>query len=204
MDFRKFAFIVFGCLLILFPLKGRGEELEEFRTVAPQTESSHQGLLIKSNLLPWALTIPNLGLEYIINEKWSATVDVMFCPWKLTDKFSVKTVAVLPEGRWWLKSSQKGSFFNLHLNLAWFNVRANDYRYQDVSRPLLGAGIGYGYRLALNKRWCFEFEIGAGMANAKYDRYYNVENGALKDTRVSTYWGIDRASIAVTYYICDL
>lgn len=172
--------------------------------MAPQVAPPQPELRIKSNLLPWLITIPNLGLEYVINERWSASLDVLFCPWKLSDKFSVKTVAVFPEGRWWLKTSQKGSFFNVHLNLAWFNVRANTYRYQDTTRPLLGAGIGYGYRLELNNRWGFEFEIGAGMANTKYSRYYNVENGALKDTRITTYWGIDRASVSITYYICDL
>lgn len=196
--------MITGSLSLLLPLNGKAEEWAEFPTVAPQTVSPASGLLLKSNLLPWVLTIPNLGVEYVINDKWSAVLDVMYCPWKLTDKFSVKTLAVFPEGRWWLKTSRKGSFFNLHLNLAWYNVRANDYRYQDTSRPLLGAGIGYGYRLELNKRWGFEFEIGAGMANTKYSRYYNVDNGALKDTRISTFWGIDRASVSVTYYICDL
>lgn len=198
----KIALII-GLILFFIPLRGKCADTEEFQTLAPQ-ESLNQGLRLKSNLLPWIITVPNLGAEFMIGNKWSVAFDVWYCPWKLSDKFSLKTVAILPEGRWWLKNNNKGSFFNLHLNVAWFNLRANDYRYQDTSRPLLGGGIGYGYRLELNKRWGFEFEIGAGVANAKYDRYYNVKNGALKDTRVSTYWGIDRLSVAVTYYLCDL
>ena len=163
-----------------------------------------QEIRLKTDIVPWGLAIPNIGAEISLQSKWSLALDVLFCPWKISDRFSVKTVAILPEGRWWLKSNKKGSFFNVHLNVAWFNVRANNYRYQDSGRPLLGAGIGYGYRLPLNKRWSFEFEVGAGMANTKYDRYYNVANGALKDTRVTTYWGIDRASISVAYFLCDL
>lgn len=200
---KNVVLLIIGMLLFLIPDKIKSEEVVEFPVVAPQT-SLDQQLRVKSNILPWLITVPNLGVEYVIGEKWSATLDIMFCPWKLSDKFSVKTVAIFPEGRWWLKSTQKGSFFNVHLNIAWFNVRANSYRYQDVSRPLLGAGIGYGYRLDLNRRWAFEFEIGAGVVNLKYDRFYNIDNGALKDTRVSTYWGIDRASVSVVYYICDL
>ena len=92
----------------------------------------------------------------------------------------------------------------MHLNLAWYNVRANSYRYQDRGCPLLGAGLGYGYRLELNGKWGLEFEIGAGMANMKYDRFYNVPNGALKDTRITTYWGIDRAAVTFSYNLCDL
>ena len=199
----KFYTLLLGTLLFFLPLPSKGEETDAFPLKAPSV-SLNRDLRLKTDILPWGLTIPNIGAEYGFAGKWSVSLDVCYCPWKLSQRFSVKTVAVLPEGRWWLKTNQKGSFFNIHLNLAWFNVRANDYRYQDSTRPLLGAGIGYGYRLPVNKRWAFEFEIGAGMANMKYNRYYNIPNGALKDTRVTTYWGIDRASVAITYYLCDL
>lgn len=198
------AFALFLSFSILFgTLTCAGAETEEFATRAP-LQSNNQEILLSTNILPWGLAIPNIAGEYLFSEKWSLALDVMFCPWKISDKFSVKTVALLPEARWWLKNNRKGSFFNIHLNLAWFNVRANSYRYQDAGRPLLGAGIGYGYRLELNRKWGLEFEIGAGMANMKYDRFYNVKNGALKDTRVSTYWGIDRAAVKVVYYLCDI
>lgn len=163
-----------------------------------------QELRLKTNVLPWALAVPDVGLEYVVGEKWSVAFEIMYCPWKISDRFSVKTVALLPEGRWWLKTNRKGSFFNLHLDVAWFNVRAHRYRYQDAGRPLLGVGIGYGYRLEFNRRWGMEFEIGAGYVNARYDRFYNVANGALKDTRVSAYWGIDRLGVSFTYFLCDL
>ena len=192
-----------GLLLMFCTFESKGENFDDFRMVAPEG-SSNSELRIRSNILPWLITIPNLGIEYAIEEKWSVSLDVLYCPWKLSDKFSVKTLAILPEGRWWLKTNKKGSFFSLHLNVAWFNVRTSHYRYQDSDRPLLGGGIGYGYRIEIKKNWAIEFEIGAGMANAKYDRFYNVENGALKDTRISTYWGLDRAAITFSYNLCDI
>ena len=199
----KLNFFILGFLIWFFPSVLKGQNQIEFSRKAPLNPVENE-LRLRTDILPWGLTIPNLGAEYCIDRKWSLVMNVWFCPWKLSERFSVKTVALFPEGRWWLKSVSKGSFFNVHLNLAWFNVRANDYRYQDTSRPLLGAGIGYGYRLPLNQNWAFEFEVGAGMANSKYDRYYNVPNGALKDTRVTTYWGIDRLSVAITYFLSNL
>lgn len=179
------------------------EPVDTFAVKAP-APSFQKELRLRSNVLPWLVTVPNLGAEFTLGRHWSASIDVMYCPWKLSERFSVKTVALLPEARWWLKDSGRGSFFNIHFNVAWFNVRANSNRYQDTSRPLLGGGIGYGYRLNLNHRWGLEFEIGAGVCNTKYDRYYNVDNGALKDTRVSTYFGIDRLGVTFTYNLCDL
>lgn len=190
-------------LLLHSSLQAKEEQDNEFPVAAP-AEITSKELRLRTNILPWGLTIANIGAEYCIAPRWSVAMDVWYCPWKISNNFSVKTVSIFPEGRWWLKSTGRGSFFNLHLNIAWYNVRANAYRYQDTSRPLLGAGIGYGYRLPLNDRWAFEFEVGAGMANTKYNRYYNVDNGKLKDTRVTTYWGIDRAAVAVTYFISNL
>lgn len=196
--------IIFALFFFLWPIeKIKAQEEETLPFTAP-SNASDSGWILKTNALPWFLTIANVGAEYAFAQRWSVALDVWLCPWKISDKFSVKTIAVLPECRWWLKNNRKGSFFNLHLNLAWFNVRANAYRYQDHGRPLLGAGIGYGYRLEFNPHWGMEFEIGVGMANTRYDRFYNVDNGALKDTRVTTYWGLDRAAIAFTYYISDL
>ena len=193
-------FTLIATLVLLNPVFAFGAERNEFPVKAPRF-SEQEGVRLKSNLLLWAATIPNLGLEATFNKRWSTSFDVWYSPWKLSEKLSVKTVAILPAIRWWVKSNQSGSFLNVHFNIAWFNVRANAYRYQDSGRPLLGAGIGYGYRLRVNNRWGFEFEIGGGFADAKYNRYYNVENGALIDTKKTMYWGIDRASVTVT---CNL
>ena len=180
------------------------QDSNAFSRLQPVGNQTIDKLLLKSNVVPWAVTVPNLGIEYKFKEKWSLAMDVYYCPWKLSDKFSVKTVALLPEGRYWLKTNDKGSFFSLHLNVAWYNVRYNSYRYQDDKIPLLGGGIGYGYRLILDDKWGLEFSIGAGMFSARYNRYYNVENGALADTRKTTYWGIDRLGITFTYNLADL
>ena len=85
------------------------------------------------------------------------------------------------------------------VDVAWFNVKWNDDRYQDTDRPLLGAGISYGYKLPLSKHWGAEFNLGVGYANMKYDTYYNVNNGAQLDTRVRHYWGITRVGASLVY-----
>ena len=83
----------------------------------------------------------------------------------------------------------RGHFIGLHAHVAWFNVKWNDDRYQDTDRPLLGAGISYGYKLPLSRHWERILIWGVGYANMKYNTYYNVDNGAQLDTRVRHYWG---------------
>lgn len=188
---------------LFIPFAAKGESVLKSPELQPEIQAAHS-LQLRSNVLPWGLGIANIGAEYAIAKKWSVVLDLWFCPWKISDKFSVKTLAILPEGRWWWKSNKKGSYINVHLNVAWYNIRANSYRYQDAETPLIGGGIGYGYRLSIGKRWGIDFEAGIGVSHTKYNRYYNVKNGALKDKRVSFLWGPDRLSIAVTYLLCDL
>ena len=200
---KKLIFLLLGLIFLIPEMKGEEERTDSIEFQAPP-ERKPGKLMLKSDVVPWSVVIPNLGAEYTFADKWSAALDVAFCPWKISNKFSLKTVAILPEGRYWLKDNTKGSYFNFHLNIAWYNVRYHRYRYQDTNGPLLGAGVGYGYRLNIDKRWGVEFSVGAGFFSTRYHRYHNVANGALADTRNSTYWGIDRLGISFTYNLADL
>lgn len=171
---------------------------QTFRPSEPKT------LRLKTNVLPWAIAVPNIGAEITLGKQWSASVDLWYCPWKISESHSLKTVAILPEGRWWFHTNSKGHFLNLHLTVAWYNARWNDYRYQDVDRPLLGGGIGYGYLLEFNRKWGMEFNVGVGVAQTRYNRFYNIPNGALADTRQTFYWGIDRIGVSFFLNLADL
>lgn len=154
---------------------------------------------LKTNALPWAATIANIEGEVAFGKNISIDLSLWYCPWKISNAHSLKTIAIFPEGRWWFNNNHTNHFVGLHFSLAWFNLRWNDYRYQDAGRPLLGGGLDYGYLLMLDRNWGLEFNIGAGFMSMRYDRFYNVKNGALADRRKTSYWGIDRLGISVVY-----
>ena len=164
---------------------------------APQTSSRY--VAVKTNLAAWAGTIMNLAADVQVSEHFSVELPVLWCPWHVSSKHAVKTFTIQPEGRYWLARPGKGHFFGVHAHIGWFNVKWNRDRYQDSSRPLLGAGISYGYLLPLGEHWAGEFTLGAGYANLKYNTYYNIGNGARIDTRTKNYWGITRVGISVVY-----
>ena len=163
------------------------------------SQTSSRYVAVKTNLTAWAGTIMNLAADVQVSEHFSVELPVLWCPWYVSDKHAVKTFTIQPEGRYWLARPGKGHFFGVHAHIGWFNVKWNRDRYQDTSRPLLGAGISYGYLLPLGEHWAGEFTLGAGYANLKYDTYYNIGNGARIDTRTQNYWGITRVGISVVY-----
>ena len=164
---------------------------------APHPSSRY--VAVKTNLAAWAGTIMNLAADVQVSEHFSVELPVLWCPWHVSSKHAVKTFTIQPEGRYWLARPGKGHFFGVHAHIGWFNVKWNRDRYQDTSRPLLGAGISYGYLLPLGEHWAGEFTLGAGYANLKYNTYYNIGNGARIDTRTKNYWGITRVGISVVY-----
>ncbi|MCM0237040.1 DUF3575 domain-containing protein [Bacteroides fragilis] len=163
------------------------------------SQTSSRYVAVKTNLAAWAGTIMNLAADVQVSEHISVELPVLWCPWYVSDKHAVKTFILQPEGRYWLARPGEGHFFGVHAHVGWFNVKWNRDRYQDTSRPLLGAGISYGYLLPLGEHWAGEFTLGAGYANLKYNTYYNIGNGARIDTRTKNYWGITRVGISVVY-----
>lgn len=180
-------------------------ETEELFSGVKATENSLPNLFsLRTNVIPWVATIPNLGGSLSFGKHWSLGIEGWYCPWIVTSKYSLKCGFILPEIRWWPHTNRKGHFLSLHLSVGWYNLRFDDYRYQDDERPLLGAGLTYGYLLEINPHWGIEFSIGAGFVNTRYNRYYNVDNGALIDTKVSNYFGIDRLGISFVYNLSVL
>lgn len=141
----------------------------------------------------------NIAADVQVSEHFSIELPILWCPWHVSSKHAVKTFAIQPEARYWLSKPGEGHFFGVHAHVGWFNVKWNRDRYQDTDRPLLGAGISYGYLLPFNEHWAGEFTLGAGYANMRYDTYYNMDNGARIDTRTKNYWGITRIGLSVVY-----
>ena len=164
---------------------------------APQTSSRY--VAVKTNLAAWAGTIMNLAADVQVGRHWSVELPVLWCPWYVSSEHAIKTFTIQPEARYWLSKPGKGHLFGVHAHVGWFNVKWNRDRYQDTDRPLLGAGISYGYLLPFNAHWAGEFTLGAGYANMRYDTYYNIDNGARIDTRTKNYWGITRVGLSVVY-----
>lgn len=170
------------------------------RKAPAKAKTTGRYIALKANLPLSALSVHNLDLEVAVHKHISIDFPVM---WSISDvepEHAVRGIAFQPEGRWWLKGvNEGGHFFGVHAHTAWGNLRWDDRRYQTEKRPLLGAGISYGYRLPLGRHWGAEANLGFGYANVKYNTYYNIENGALIDRRIRHYWGLTRAGLSLVY-----
>lgn len=151
--------------------------------------------------VPYAVAVvQNLELEAQVARKWTVALPVMWSVSDIKHDHGLRTIALQPEARWWAgKHPGEGHFVGFHANLAWFNLKWDDTRYQARHTPLMGAGISYGYKLPLSAHWGAEFSLGLGYAYMKYDKYYNIDNGAWFGTGTRNYFGIDRVAVSLVY-----
>ncbi len=155
---------------------------------------------LKNNIAFDAIGVLNLGYEVQVHRRMTLDIPVMWSLWDAEREHALRIVALQPELRWWMgKETGRGHFFGLHAHAAWYNAKWEDNRYQDEGRPLVGAGLSYGYKLPLGEHWGAEFNIGFGYANTKYNTYYNIENGAWINTRIRHYWGPTRVGLSLVY-----
>lgn len=164
-------------------------------------EKLHHDWIVKTNLPFWGLVVPNLAVEYGFREHWSVEIPVYYMPITVSREYRFRIFAVQPSLRYWLKPQQKGHFFGFHLTTGLFNISTNDKtRYQD-KHGMYGAGLDYGYSFSLNNRWGLELNAGAGYIYTRYNKYYNIDNGAYYGSGTKNYWGLTRLGISITYLL---
>lgn len=167
----------------------------------------HRNLYLKTNALGLGLAIANIAAEVDLTQHWSVTLPIYYSALNyFTRTIKFRTFAVQPEVRYWLNENNQGFFGGVHFGLIQYNVAVDgDYRYQDRNgkSPSLGGGISIGYRnpISANGKWHIEYTIGAGVYSMHYDKFHNITNGKLIETKKKTYFGLDQASVSFIYTI---
>lgn len=171
-------------------------------------ESHPWSCYIKTNLLGLALLDVNLALEFEMGRHMSVSLPFYYSSW---DWFMAQTkfrvVGTQPELRVWFRDNFSGPFIAAHGTVAWYNIALPnaEFRIQDRDgkTPAYGAGLNFGWKFRLDprrrNRWGIELSVGGGWLHLDYDLFYNVEDGRYAASEVREHFGIDHASIALTY-----
>lgn len=161
---------------------------------------------IKTNLLYDLTGTINLGGELRLGSKHSVDISGDWNPFSYSDNRKWKHLLIQPEYRYWTDEAFRGHFFGLHAHYSYYNVgnlpkkifseNMKNHRYQGW---LAGAGITYGYRWNLNRRWGLEASIGIGYAYMDYDKYDCAHCGKKLESKTRNYFGPTKAGISLVY-----
>ena len=83
-----------------------------------------QDIAVKTNLLYWATSTPNIGFEFGLGKRTTLDLVGGYNPWTLNkdDNKKIKHWMVMPEFRYWLCERFNGHFFGIHTGFAEYNI----------------------------------------------------------------------------------
>lgn len=169
-----------------------------------------QDIAIKTNLLYWASTTPNLALEVKLGDRTTFELTGGYNPWTLKKDTNskIKHWAVVPEFRYWLCEPHNGHFFGVQSGYGFYNVAGfripfysettRNHRYQGWAT---GLGLTYGYSWILGKRLNLEASVGLGYVYTRFDRYECATCGKFLGANHENYFGPTELAITLVYMI---
>ena len=177
--------------------------------IAFSAASYAQSTAIKTNLLYWGTTSPNLQLEFGLSKKTTLELGAGFNLFEFSDNKKFKHLLVQPEYRYWFCERFNGHFLGLHGHGAQFNVggwdipvgRLDAFKDRRYEGYLYGAGISYGYQWVLSPRWNFEASLGGGFARIHFDKFQCATCGTKLDEGKYDYFGVTKAALSLIYII---
>lgn len=175
-----------------------------------------QKALIKTNLLYWATTTPNIGFEVALCKKVSLSGTVGYNAFNFPNYYDAQGepvnpklhhLSVMPEVKWWPCRVFERHVFGFHAlyvrynagGLQWPRILGlHDNRYMGNA---YGAGISYGYQWAIGRSWGLELSVGVGYIYTRYAKYECGACGEKKGDYDLHYLGPTKAAISLIYDI---
>lgn len=157
-------------------------------------------LSIHTNLLYWAMTTPNLGIEWRPDAKkqWGVLLNGAWAHWQWKDKTrKYRMWMVSPEVRRYLSHNW---FVGAELHTGEMNLKLSGTGRQGT---YFGGGVLGGYRLPISKVFDIDFTLGLGYTRFNKDNYEMVDGVHVvtrKDANKNL-WGPTQAGIILRYKI---
>lgn len=166
---------------------------------------SAQQIAVKTNLLYWATTTPNLGIEVALSDHSTVSISANYNPWTVNGRAKIQHWFIQPEYRYWLSGKFTRSFFGAHLiggkyDMGGFKLPLNvfsSFRTHHYKGWAAGFGVSYGYQFYISPHWNLEAVIGIGYVRTKYDRH--DLDGKYEYTHSRNYFGPTQIGLTFVY-----
>ena len=141
--------------------------------------ASAQQVAVKTNLLYWAATTPNIGIDIAVGKHSTIGMTANYNPWTLGTDNKIQHWFLRPEYRYWVTEKYTRLYFGVHAIGGEFEV--GGFKFPFIGNRILtglpthyykgsfvGAGISIGYQFYVSPHWNIELSAGAGLARLSY------------------------------------
>jgi hypothetical protein len=173
-----------------------------------------QNVELKTNLLYLATTTPNMGVEWKLDRKYTATLTAAYNPFHFRQYLNPKGNTVNPKLLHWMMAGEVRYWFcesflgwNMGVNVfgGEYNIGGikfiNKLEKQRYKGWGAGAGLTVGYQLPLSVRWSLDMSAGVGYAYTRYTKYDCYACGYKIGENKKNYWGPTKVAVSLVYLI---
>lgn len=162
---------------------------------------------LKTNLILWGLTTPNLAIEKRINKNVSLELTIGVKPGDSEHDGKSVSYLIQPEIRYWFSRSFNGGYLGYHLYYSHFGAENMIFPFQRKGLSnsewyagyLYGMGVACGYQWALNKHLHLEATAGVGYVHLAYDKITWNNSWNNNKSLDYNYFGFTKAAINLVY-----
>lgn len=185
------------------PYNNRSENIystqKEITSKSNRQTDNKNNLSLRANLLRWATTTPDIGIEWKINPLFGIQINGSWGPWKWDNKNRHYALwEISPEVRYYIKKN-KNAYIGVIYKIGEFNYKLSETGTQG---KIMGGGITGGYKLKLNDVLSLDFSLGLGYLYTDYEKY-SVTNGICicKEKGTKNWWGPVSAGVTLVWKI---
>lgn len=157
-------------------------------------------LAVKTNLLYYAILMPNIEAEWKFKDRWSATLEVQGAWYAKNDPHKVYRIAtVIPEVRFWAieRSRWNGIYVGAFVGGGLYDLCDSKKGHEGEGAL---AGISAGYMWAIGKHLSLDAGIGIGYLYARDKLYYPRDGHYLYQlTKNINYFGPLRLRLSLVW-----
>ena len=138
-----------------------------------------QQVAVKTNLLYWVATTPNIGAEVAVSKHSTIGLTANYNPWTIGADNRIQHWFLRPEYRYWVTEKYTRFYFGVHAIGGRFEV--GGFKLPFIGDQVLtglatnyykgsfvGAGLSIGYQFYVSPHWNIELSAGAGLARLSY------------------------------------
>lgn len=161
-------------------------------------------LAVKTNMIYDALLMPNLELEYRIDDRWSVALEADVAWWHNNRRHKYYQIAMMaPEGRYWFKSYKPW-----HGHYVGLFAGGGKYDLENGARGYKGEGFltgaSYGFMFPIARNLSLEAEVGIGYLYTRYSEYLPLDGHYLFQKRSRTnYFGPLKVKFSIVWRLWD-
>ncbi len=130
---------------------------------------------LKTNMLYYAALLPNIEIEWLINNHWSVALEGNFASWgSYKRQRSYRLTLLDAEGKYWIKprAAWHGMYVGLIAGGGWYDLEKGSpghYGWGTIS------GLSLGYMWPIGRSLSLEAGVGVGYMYTRYKDYEPIE-----------------------------